>query len=78
MVIEGKDIILILLSCRIASVSRVLVHGCDEMAVDSLTTHRFHHRQMLEVIVRLEESISGEELHEDATNAPYIAGIRPA
>jgi hypothetical protein len=32
---------------------------------------------MLEIIVRLEEGIAGEELDQDAADAPNIAGVRP-
>lgn len=47
--------------------------GIDPRVDDSL-----HHCQMLEIIVRLEESIAGEELNQDTTNAPDIARERPA
>lgn len=47
------------------------------MAVNSLITHGFHHSEMLEIIVRLEQCVSCEELHENAADTPYIAGIRP-
>lgn len=33
---------------------------------------------MLEVVVGLEQSITSEELDEDASNTPNIAGIRPS
>ena len=37
----------------------------------------FHHGQMFEVVVRLEEGFSGEKFHQDTPNGPDIAGIRP-
>jgi hypothetical protein len=48
------------------------------MAIDLLSYNRLHHGQVLEVVVRLEKGVAGEELHKDASNAPDVTGIRPA
>lgn len=42
------------------------------------TQNALHHRQMLPVVVRLEESDAQIQLEEDAADAPHIAGLIPA
>lgn len=43
-----------------------------------MTNDGLHHSQVLEVIVRLEKRIACVEFHQDASDAPDIAWIRPA
>jgi hypothetical protein len=33
---------------------------------------------MFQVVVRLEQRIASEEFNQNATNAPYVAGIAPS
>jgi hypothetical protein len=58
-----------------ASVGSYLLH---DARIYLATAHRLHHRQMLEVIVRLEEGVASKELNQNAANAPYVAGEAPA
>ncbi len=37
----------------------------------------FHHGEMFQIIVRLEQGISCEELDKDAADGEEIAGVRP-
>ncbi len=53
------------------------VNLLDEGLVDPGVDDGFHHGQMLEIIVRLEEGVSGKELDQDASDAPDVAGIGP-
>lgn len=48
------------------------------MAVDPPVAHALHHSQVLEIIVRLEESVASEELDKNATDTPNIAGEGPS
>jgi len=50
----------------------------DDRLVDGCITDCLHHRQMLEIIMRLEQCITSEELHQNATNAPDITWEAPA
>lgn len=43
-----------------------------------MADNRLHHSQMLQVVVRLEQGISREELHKDAPYAPDVTGVGPA
>ena len=45
----------------------------DAAAIDSL-----HHCEVFEVVMRLEERVSGEELHQDTSNTPDVAREAPA
>ena len=47
------------------------------MAVDPPVAHTLHHSQVLEVVVRLEESVAGEELDKNAADTPNITGEGP-
>ena len=49
----------------------------DERRIDLGVDDCFHHSQMLEVIVRLEEGIAGEEFDQYAPNTPNVARVRP-
>ena len=57
--------------------SVALCNRTNNSRVDLAIAHTFHHCQMLEVVVRLEKSVTGEKLDEDATNAPYVTCIAP-
>jgi hypothetical protein len=37
----------------------------------------FHHREVLKVLVRLEERFAGNKLHEDTSNRPHVARVAP-
>lgn len=66
------------LGCRVSvRTSAARANGFDELGVDLATADRFHHREMFQIVVRLEESVAGKELYQDATYAPYIARKRP-
>lgn len=52
-------------------------HLSDQGFVKLAVTYRFHHGQVLEVIVRLEQCVTCEELDEDAPNTPYVAWKAP-
>jgi len=43
-----------------------------------LTPHLLHHRQVLQVLVRLEQGVPRGQLHQDAAHRPEVAGERPA
>lgn len=57
--------------------SGTLVDGLDKTRVDTSANNCLHHGQVLEIIMGLEEGIPSEELNEDATDAPDIAGEGP-
>lgn len=59
----------------VATVSRHLVHLRYEMRVDPGVHDRLHHRQMLKVIVCLEQCVARKELNQDTTYTPNVAGI---
>lgn len=50
----------------------------NQLRLNPATAYALHHREVLEVVMRLKESITGEELDEDAANAPNIARITPS
>lgn len=50
----------------------------NKLGVNLSAADWLHHCQMLEVVVRLEESVSSEEFDEDAPYAPNIAGKAPS
>lgn len=50
----------------------------DQLWLNPATAYALHHCEMLEVVMRLEECVTCEELDEDASNAPYIARIAPS
>ena len=43
-----------------------------------LPHHDLHHREVLEVPVRLEEGLAGEELNEDASDREHVAREGPS
>lgn len=55
-----------------------LVDSLDETGVDPSADNGFHHRQVLEVIVGLEERVPREEFHKDASYTPNVAREGPA
>lgn len=60
------------------SPSRCLVHCRDQVRVDPRADNHFHHGKVLQIVVSLEKGIAGEELDEDAADAPDVARERPA
>ena len=50
----------------------------NQLRINLAVTDRFHHSQMLQVVVSLEQSISCKELNDDAPYTPYVAGEIPA
>jgi hypothetical protein len=50
----------------------------DKFCIDLATANGFHHGQMLKVIVSLKERVASEELDNDTTYAPNVAGKAPA
>lgn len=55
----------------------LLVDLLDDFSINLATTHGFHHSQVLEVIVRLEQGVAGEKLDQDAPNAPNVTWVAP-
>jgi hypothetical protein len=49
-----------------------LVDLLNEMGINLSIDHILHHGQMLEVIMGLEKGVSGEEFHQDTSNAPDV------
>lgn len=69
----------LILRSRVSSAT--LGHFVDRLNkrdVYAPATDGFHHGQMLQVVVRLEERVAGKELHQYTPYAPDITGIRPA
>jgi hypothetical protein len=64
--------------------SRVLVAAtargdlANKSFVNGSVAHGFHHCQMLQVIVRLEQGIAGEELDKNASYTPDVAREAPS
>jgi len=57
----------------------VVLHDlADDLLLDLAVAYCFHHGEMLEIIVRLEESVTSKELDEDASYTPNVARITPA
>lgn len=50
----------------------------DYRSVDIQATNRFHHRQVLEIVMGLEQSIAGVEFHKDAADAPDVTREAPS
>ena len=50
----------------------------DDLPVDLPSTHSLHHGKVLEIVVCLEESVTGEELDQYAANTPDVARIAPS
>lgn len=50
----------------------------DKLWIYFTATNALHHGEVLEVVVRLEEGISGEELNQDTAYTPDIAGEAPS
>lgn len=56
----------------------MLINSPDNVSINLATAHSFHHSQVLEVVVRLEQGVAGEELDENASYAPDVAGEAPS
>lgn len=54
------------------------LHLADNVPVDLRANHRFHHAQMLKIVVGLEQGITSVELDQDTTDAPDVAREAPA
>lgn len=52
--------------------------GALPQVVGHLAHDELHHVKMLEITVRLEEGLSGEELDEDAADREHVARVGPA
>lgn len=66
-----------LLSDLIVAASAIRLDLSNYLGFNSSIANAFHHGQMLQVIMSLEEGIACEELHQDTTNAPDITWITP-
>ena len=62
----------------LAIVLAVDPHLLDHLLLNLRLTYGFHQSQMLEIVMSLEESVTREELDEDAANAPDVTGEAPA
>ncbi len=49
----------------------------DQPRLDLLPADAFHHGQMFQVVMGLEEGVASEELDQDAANAPDVTRIAP-
>lgn len=65
-------------SCRVLVVATSRSDLADEGFVNGLVAHSFHHGQVLEIVVRLEQGISSEELDKDAAYTPDITRETPS
>ena len=50
----------------------------DQFRFNPGITNRFHHRQMFQVVMCLEQGVSSEELYDDASDRPHVARKTPA
>lgn len=50
----------------------------DQFWLNPTTAYALHHCEVLEIVVRLEKSVAGEELDQDASDAPDVAWIAPS
>jgi hypothetical protein len=64
--------------CRVLVAATARGDLANKCLVNGSIAHGFHHCQMLQVIVRLEQGIAGEELDENATDAPDVAREAPS
>ena len=55
-----------------------LHHLSDNPGLDPLANNTFHHGQMLQVIMGLEECIASVEFHENTPNTPDVARETPS
>lgn len=62
---------------RVATIPGHPVDLLDKRRVNFMVDYRLHHCQMLQVVVRLEQSVTCVKLDQDAANAPYVAGKGP-
>lgn len=67
-----------LLGCCVGMRTTSLYNLPHDLGVDLSSTHALHHRQVLQVIVGLEQGVSREELNQYAPNAPDIAREAPS
>lgn len=49
----------------------------DQLRVNLAATYAFHHGEMFEIVVSLEEGIPGEEFHQNAADTPDVAWEAP-
>lgn len=53
------------------------VCSLHQRPVDGTTADGFHHGEMFPVLMCLEQSIAREQLDQNASYAPNVAGVRP-
>lgn len=56
----------------------MLVDRSHNVSIDLATANSLHHRQMLEVVMRLEKGVASEEFDQDTSYTPDIARETPA
>ena len=54
-----------------------IVDLLNQMCIDLLANHSFHHCEMLQIVMSLEQSITSEKFDQDAPYTPDITWIRP-
>lgn len=70
----GRD----LLRCRVLVATSPNPNLLNHLLFDLVPAHGFHHRQVLEIVMCLEQGVTREELDKNASNTPNIARITPA
>lgn len=63
------------LGSRIATVSGHLVNLSDQVRVDARSHDIFHHGEVFQIFVSLEQGIASKELNQDTSNTPNVARI---
>ena len=56
----------------------IIPHTTHDPRLNLTSTNRFHHSQMLQIVMGLEERITSEEFNKYTPNTPYITRIAPA
>ena len=66
------------LGCRVGATSSAGLNLFDNFGVNLSIADRFHHGQVFEVVVCLEQGVASEELDNNAADAPYVAWKAPS
>lgn len=66
-----------ILGCRILIAASAAYHLLDKLRIDLASAYTLHHRQMFEVVMRLEQGVSREKFHQDAANTPNVTRETP-
>lgn len=50
----------------------------NDLTIQLTTTHCFHHGQMFQIVMGLEQGVTSKELDQDASDTPNVTGKTPS